>query len=384
MNCLVYLPHSYTGRGPAESCVRIIAHFAGMGIEPTLFVHRARAPLPDGITLAEAGGGVLRRLPFRLVAPFTKRRLEALFRRAIEAAEPGTIAYFWPDTPADLVRQAKRKGLVCVREMINNPLARAKPILDAAYRAAGLVPSHGITDAMVAAENSELALYDFVFSSNAECDTSLRALGVPADRILSSTFGWAATRFATYDGPAKSVDDIGFRAVFVGLMNVRKGLATLLEAWERAGLNGELVMAGEPEECLRPLIEQACRNPRVRHLGHVSDVASLYRSSDVFVFPTFEEGGPQVTYEAAACGLPVITTSMGAARLIEDGQTGLLVPAGDVEALALALRYLADDEALRTRLAAAASANVGHFEYRSVGIQRAGLLLEGLNRLQRM
>ena len=380
MKCLVYLPHSYTGRGPAESCVRIIAHFAEAGIEPTLFVHRARVPLPPGIALSEAGRGVLRRLPFRLVAPMTTRLLEQAFRRAVDTADPGTFAYFWPDTPVELVHYAKRRGLICIREMINNPLARAKPILDAAYRAAGLAPSHGITDAMVAQENDELAAYDLVFSSNAEVDASLRAIGIMEDRILPSTFGWTAARFASYEGPAKSEDGAGFRVVFVGLMNVRKGIATLLEAWELAGLEGELVMAGVPEDCLKPLIEKACSRPGVRHLGHVSDVASLYRSSDVFVFPTFEEGGPQVTYEAAACGLPVITTAMGAARLVRDGETGLIVPAGDAAALAGALELLARDEALRARLAAVARAEVGRFEYQTIGTQRARLLLQNAAR----
>lgn len=376
--CLVYLPHSYTGRGPAESCVRIIAHFAAAGIAPTVFVHRARAPLPPDITLVEAAGGPLRRLPFRLVAPLTTGRLMAAFRRAVDASPAGTLAYFWPDSPEELVRYAKNRGLVCVREMINNPLARAKPILDAAYRAIGLEPSHGITEAAVTRENRELALYDFIFSSNAEVDASLRALGIPQERILSSSFGWTAARFATYGGPARSSDDVAFRAVFVGLMNVRKGLATVFEAWELAGLDGELVLAGAPEKCLKPLIDEACSKPSVRHLGHVSDVAALYRSSDVFVFPTFEEGGPQVTYEAAACGLPVITTSMGAARLIEDEQTGLVVPAGDAAGLAAALRRLARDESLRQRLSSEASGQVGRFEYRTVGTERALMLLAGL------
>jgi glycosyltransferase involved in cell wall biosynthesis len=376
MKCLAYLPHSYTGRGPAESCVRILAHFLAAGIEPTLFVHRARAPLPPGIALSEAAGSVLRRLPFRLVAPMTSRLLEQAFRRAIDAADPGTLAYFWPDTPVELVHYAKARGLTCIREMINNPLARAKPILDAAYRAVGLAPSHGITDAMVDRENDELAAYDLVFSSNAEVDAALRAIGIPADRILSSTFGWTAARFDRYEGPAKSGDGAGFRVVFVGLMNVRKGIATLLEAWELAGLEGELVMAGVPEDCLKPIIDKACSRPGVRHLGHVGDVASLYRSCDVFVFPTFEEGGPQVTYEAAACGLPVITTAMGAARLVRDGETGLIVPAGDAAALAGALKLLSRDEALRARLAAGANAEVGRFEYQTVGIERARLLLQ--------
>lgn len=375
MKCLVYLPHSYTGRGPAESCIRIIEAFAAEGANPTVFVYRARAPISSSITVVEAGGRLLRKLPFRLIAQFSRFRLKQKFRQAIDAAQAGTIAYFWPDSPVELVRYAKQKGLVCVREMINSPLAKAKPLLDSAYRNAGLEPSHGITQAMVAHETDELALYDYVFSSNAEVDAALRALGIAEERILASSFGWTKARFPRFESPASSGDEIGFRAVFVGLMNVRKGVATLLEAWEIAGLDGELVLAGVAEECLKPRIEKACQGKGVRHLGHVSDVASLYRSSDVFVFPTHEEGGPQVTYEAAACGLPVITTPMGAARLVEDGRTGSIVPSGDAPALAAAMQRLASDESLRRRLSIEATRQVGRFEYRAVGAERARMLL---------
>lgn len=378
MECLVYLPHSYTGRGPAESCIRIIEQFPDHGIAVTVFVHRAKAPIAPSVRVVEAGGGVMRKLPFRVVAPVTGRRLEWLFRKAVDASAPGTLAYFWPDSPIDLVRHAKSRGLVCVREMINNPLARAKPILDAAYKAAGLPPTHGITEGRVAEENAELALHDLVFSSNAELDASLSALGIPAERVLPTTFGWTRGRFKGGAGAIQRADGPPFRAVFVGLMNVRKGIPVLLDAWKRAGLHGELVLAGTPEDVLKPMIAEACGRPDIRHLGHVSDVEALYRSSDVFVFPTHEEGGPQVTYEAAACGIPIITTPMGAARLIREGETGLLVGEGDSEALAQALQRIAGDRALGTRLAAEALAQVGAFEYAAVGRQRAMLLRQAL------
>jgi glycosyltransferase involved in cell wall biosynthesis len=377
MRCLVYLPHSYTGRGPAESCVRIIEHFAAQGIEPILFVHRAKASVPPGVTLVEGGGGVLRKLPFRVVASVTAARMNQAFKRAVDSAEPGTIAFFWPDTPIALVRYAKDRGLICVREMINNPVARAKPILDEAYRAAGLASTHGITDAMVAAENAELALHDLIFSSNAEVDAALCDLGIAPDRILSSTFGWTRARFKGAGIKSPRDAKAPFRAVFVGLMNVRKGIPVLLDAWQKAGIEGELVLAGQPEECLKPLIESHCRRPDVRHVGHVSDVEALYRSSDVFIFPTHEEGGPQVTYEAAACGVPVITTPMGAARLIAE-DCGVLVPAGNAEALAGSLRQVAADPERAHRLASAALKRVDAFEYAEVGRQRAALLHEAI------
>lgn len=64
---LVWLPHSYSGSGPAESCVRIIEQFPDEGFETCLFVNRAKAPVPDNVTVIAATGGPLRQVPYRFI-----------------------------------------------------------------------------------------------------------------------------------------------------------------------------------------------------------------------------------------------------------------------------------------------------------------------------
>ncbi len=373
VQCLVWLPLSYTGRGPPESCARIIASFPAAGLHTTVFTLRQRKAMPAGIESVEALPAPLRHVPLALFATLGRARLKQMFAEAIRRAPPGSIAYFWPDEDLDLIRLAGEHGLLTVREMINSPRAMAKSILDAAYRSAGLEPSHGISAGLVAEELAGLPLYDRFFSSNPEVDRSLLALGIDEAQILQSSFGWTDGRF--FEGHPEPDASRPFRAVFVGLTNVRKGLPTLLAAWEEAAIEGELVIAGVIEPCLRDLIAQHVARGKVRHLGHVKDVAALYRSSDVFVFPTHEEGGPQVTYEAAACEVPIITTPMGAARLVRDGETGLVVEAGHTQGLANAIRTIAADQEFARRLAAAAKAEVDRFEYAVVGRQRAQLLL---------
>lgn len=78
-----------------------------------------------------------------------------------------------------------------------------------------------------------------------------------------------------------------------------------------------------------------------------------------------------MTYEAAAFGLPIITTPMGAARLIADGKTGFIVPAGDVEALATAIRKAARDHETGRAMSSTATEQVERFEYAVVGRTRA-------------
>ncbi len=370
---LVWLPHSYTTSGPAESCIRLVEGMARSGPSANIHLVRARKPVPEGVRYERALPRIMRDMPFGMVGHLGRKRLTQQFARAISIAAPGSIAWFWPQSDPALVKLAKERGLVTVREMINSPLAHAKPVLDAAYRDADLDPAHGITGPAVAQENEELQLYDYIFSSNAIVDQALQAVGVPTARILKSSFGWSRDRISdsTGDGNARPR---GFRAAFVGLINVRKGIPTLLAAWQQAGIDGELVLAGAVEPCLGPLLKHHCATGRVRHLGNVSDVSRLYRSCDAFVFPTHEEGGPQVTYEAAACGLPVITTEMGAARLVRDGETGLIVPPGNASALAQAIRHLAEDKTLRQSIASAAQSNAAAFEYREVGRMRGELL----------
>lgn len=374
--CLVFLPHSYVGRGPAESCVRIIEALPEQGIDTTLFVLRARKPVSPTLNVVEAAGPLLRRLPFRHMRAPATRKLHRAFARAIDRAAPGTIAWFWPDSPTELVRRARKRGLVTVREMINSPLAHAKPILDAAYAMRGLLPAHGISDEDVVRENDELTHYDRLFASNPEVEKALLALGVEPARILSTSYGWDRQRFLGADSTHDDAGDRPLRVCFVGLMNVRKGIPDLIDAWKQANVDGELVVAGSIEGCLRPMLDDALAEGILRHVGHVDNVAALYRSCDMFVFPTLEEGGPQVTYEAASCGLPVITTPMGAARLVENGSTGLVVEAGNVAALAEALRAFAADAPLRKACGEAAQAAVERYEYRTVGRQRADLLLD--------
>jgi len=91
--------------------------------------------------------------------------------------------------------------------------------------------------------------------------------------------------------------------------------------------------------------------PRLQLLGYRRDVAAILAASDIFVLPSYFEGLPMSVIEAMLCGLPVVATDIrGPREQVVDGQTGLLVPAGEVAPLADALRLLAGDAAMRRRM----------------------------------
>lgn len=369
---LTYAPYSFSGRGPAESCALIAGGMSAGNGTPEVFVGRRRAALPDGVQVHEPFPGFAARVPWRVVEQPALRRLARQFSRALAEADPSTtVAHFWPGSPVELVREARDRGVLTVREMINSALATAGPILDAAYRRLGLEPTHGITSSAIADETRELGLYDYFFASNPEVERSLLDLGIRPDQILPTTFGWRPERFSGRHPIERHPD---FRAVFVGRIGIRKGVPELLEAWESLDVPGELMLVGPVDSEIANLVERHARTGRVRLWGYADNPGSIYSGSDVFVFPTLEEGGPQVTYEAAGCGLPVITTPMGAARLVVDGVTGLVVPPASPTGLASALRRLAEDTSQRVSYGRAARAEAAQFDYKIVGTKRARLL----------
>jgi len=107
----------------------------------------------------------------------------------------------------------------------------------------------------------------------------------------------------------------------------------------------------------------AGRSARVVVSGRVDDVPRLLAASDVFVLPSLSEGLPNALLEALAAGLPSVVTRVGGVpELVTDGVHGLLVAAGDSQALAAAVVRLGQSPGLREALALAAARRAGDFD----------------------
>jgi glycosyltransferase involved in cell wall biosynthesis len=123
----------------------------------------------------------------------------------------------------------------------------------------------------------------------------------------------------------------------------------------RRGTRLRLVGDGPTRAHCERLAQELGIQDRVDFLGDRDDVGSLLARSDVFVLASKFEMSPISILEAMRAGLPVIASNSGGAReAVVDGETGFLVPAGSVEALAEALARVADDYELRVRLGRAA------------------------------
>lgn len=142
-----------------------------------------------------------------------------------------------------------------------------------------------------------------------------------------------------------------FEVVFVGRLGPEKRVATLLEAVNllRAGgtrIRVAVVGSGRLEDDLRTIAADLGIDDRVTFVGRDPEPERWLEKARVLALPSEREGTPNVVLEAMACGLPVVATPVGSVpELVEDGQTGWLVPVGDAVALASALERVLDDPA---------------------------------------
>lgn len=144
-------------------------------------------------------------------------------------------------------------------------------------------------------------------------------------------------------GPIKGADDF-IRAA--AIVCARRGDVEFVIAGE------DKSQTGENRTNLQKLISEFGVDDHVRLLGWVDDITGLLPTFDLFVSAARSEPFGLAIVEAMAAAVPVIATaSEGAREIIEEGQTGLLVPIGDSQMMAQAIQSLLNDEAGRQRLA---------------------------------
>ena len=193
----------------------------------------------------------------------------------------------------------------------------------------------------------EYDLADLILVLSEKAEETFLAAGIAREKLFRHQRGVDVARFTPAERPPEK-----FVAVFVGALIKRKGVHHLLEVWRRLALkDAELWLAGTVHEEIRPLLGKVGTDG-IFALGFATKVEELYRSAAVHILPSECEGSAKCTYEAAACGLPQITTRESG-DVVRDGVNGLLIPPNDPDALAAAIERLYRDRDLGARLGAA-------------------------------
>lgn len=171
-----------------------------------------------------------------------------------------------------------------------------------------------------------------------------------------------------------------FRICYTGRVEVAKGVVYLLQAWKQLALPGaEMVMIGEVAGEMTALLREYAA-PNVIFTGYLpaERVRDWYRRSDVFAFPSVNEGLARVLLEAMATGLPVVaTTASGAEDCVTAAKDGTIVAARDPRALAEALLWHFENRDASREMGKAARAKiedrftVTHYEERMIGFYQS-------------
>lgn len=161
--------------------------------------------------------------------------------------------------------------------------------------------------------------------------------------------------------------------VAVGRYSHQKGFERLISAWATVKKNGwklRLVGDGEKREALEKQIDTLGLKDKVVLGKEENDMAAVYGGASIVALSSRYEGLPMVLLEAQAFGVPVVSfdCKCGPREIIEDGKTGLIVPEGDIDALAKALERLMENDELRKEM--------GQNAFRSAGKWRTDAIME--------
>lgn len=143
--------------------------------------------------------------------------------------------------------------------------------------------------------------------------------------------------------------------ISVGELNANKNNHVIIEAIAKmhdSDIHYALCGIGTEQEHLEQLAEKLGISNQIHFLGFRKDVAELYKVADIFTLPSYREGLSRSLMEAMASGLPCIASDIRGNRdLIENAKGGFLVPVGDVNKIAEKMELLAENAALRKKMA---------------------------------
>lgn len=200
----------------------------------------------------------------------------------------------------------------------------------------------------------EYQMADLILANSDFTRRDLVAHGIQSSKIVTTPLGVDLGLFAPRH---YSVNADATRLVYVGSVSPRKGLWFLADALARMNGEGASVQCDlygtAQQDYLRLLRTHSGASVMTYH-GPISHhrLADAYENADFFVFPSLSDGFGLVIYEAMACGVPVIVTDRCGAE-VRHNDNGLVVPAGDSQALYRAIRRMSEDPELRARLAQA-------------------------------
>jgi glycosyltransferase involved in cell wall biosynthesis len=250
-----------------------------------------------------------------------------------------------------LFAEGKRRGLITVSE-IYVPLSTERILREERKKFPGWelnAPDYAAVCRGFESEHVSSLDADFaICPSEWVRDDLVQNFGLPSERAAVVPYGVNPELFALRNEPVRG------RILFAGTADLRKGIHYLAMAAEKlvgSGKRYEFRVAGNVERSVAD--REQCRH--LRFLGRVprAKMAGEFTAADLLVLPSLVEGSAETTYEALACGVPVVATPE-AGSVVRDGIDGRIVPSREPEALANAIAEIVEDRQKRERMSRAA------------------------------
>lgn len=248
-------------------------------------------------------------------------------------------------------REAQQRGAVYCCARGSSHIEEQDRLLREEYALLGL-PFAGVPNWAIEAELAEYAEADTIQLPSTFVYDSFIARGVSEEKLFLNPYGVELRDFRPC-APKEAT----FTVLFAGSICIRKGVHTLLQAFNKAGISGSRLWLAGGGGGEAAWIFKRSPMDGVERLGKLSwgELAVAMSRASVFVLPSIEEGLATVQAQALACGTPIIaTTNTGAASLITDGVEGFILPIRDPDAIAEKLVLLHERPDLRQAMSEAA------------------------------
>jgi glycosyltransferase involved in cell wall biosynthesis len=285
----------------------------------------------------------LRTHPARLLSWMDRKYYTPLKRRAIARVATQELAtgrydcfHGWSGESLGALREARKRGIPTLLDIptCHRDKGKKKPRVTKRERdlRSAPIPQRWLNRMLIMRSEvlDEYDLADLILVFSQAAKETFLDVGFDESRLFYVAQGVNVEEYPVGTPPDH------FRLIFVGSLIKRKGVHHLLKVWKMLNLqNAELVMVGGLSPELEPYVREFS-SPTVKLTGFVENVAVELGRSTAFVFPSESEGSAKVNYEAAACGLPQITTRESG-DVVVDGYNGRIIPPNDPETLAEAI-----------------------------------------------
>ena len=367
----VFHAASAWGGGHVQTCINLLKGMGKAGMPVHLDLPRSRVDMGD-IPYRASVRGPIARFGLRPLEPQLVKQAEKRFLARLQGDD---IAWIWPAASLDLYHRVAERGHPIMMEGINSRIANARRILEPIHAAEGIPPPFDMSGRLPEAdEEAMLEMAKYFYAPNPLVIKAVTADDSPfSGHVMPTSYGAWMHNGRAVDRAGRTGEVI---VLFVGTVCVRKNAHGLLRAWAKLAPKGaKLVLCGRIEEHIAQICAEELKLSSVDVRGQVSNVGDVYAEADAFIMPSFEEGGPQVTFEAATFGLPLITSPMGDGGISAEGRdTAQPIDPYDVDSIAEALERFIADPALRAEYGARATKAAPDFDWDVVGRKRVEAL----------